>query len=528
MRILFFQDENGLLKRLCHSRPFGIDLLNGLAQQASLEQAPCHLLIPRQWTQDNPQLNALDCFTYETRMWQIPELVGQSDSEDLCILNGNVLLHIDQERLASVLESFAWDIVTIRVNPDLQASKEILKLTPQANVVGFRRFYSPSIEPAHSPSHWPDMLIIKRDTWNTVFADGVFPLDYEQFRSRIDTRQCRLTHLRAGGRRLKMDDEAAVLDCLDGYHPAGSEMTKSPQGAVGLVLTGSHVTIEPGVKLIGPVALSDHVHIESGAVIRRSILAEGVRVQKDQVINNRILFNDMTPEQIAHPAVYITSNDQLDRFQTEYKSWSLWSYARFGKRLFDIIASSIVLMLLIPVFAVVSVVLKLTSPGPLFYKARRQGLHGKDFDCLKFRSMMVAADSIQERLRVVNQVDGPQFKMENDPRITSVGKFLRDTYIDELPQFINVLLGQMSIVGPRPSPENENDSSPAWRDARLSVRPGITGLWQVLRTRKEGADFQEWVYYDTRYVRKLSFRTDLWICWKTAMKLIHSFLGQFG
>ena len=104
--------------------------------------------------------------------------------------------------------------------------------------------------------------------------------------------------------------------------------------------------------------------------------------------------------------------------------------------------------------------IKLTSPGPVFYRARRQGLHGKEFDCLKFRTMMLRADTIQERLRVVNQVDGPQFKIDNDPRISGVGKFLRDTCIDELPQFINVLLGQMSVVGPRPSPENENDSCP--------------------------------------------------------------------
>ena len=113
---------------------------------------------------------------------------------------------------------------------------------------------------------------------------------------------------------------------------------------------------------------------------------------------------------------------------------------------------------------------------------------------------------------MVNQVDGPQFKIDNDPRITGLGQFLRDTCIDELPQFFNVLAGQMSVVGPRPSPENENESCPAWRDARLSVRPGITGLWQLYRTRQEGQDFQEWVYYDTQYVRNVSFRLDLSIC----------------
>ena len=130
-------------------------------------------------------------------------------------------------------------------------------------------------------------------------------------------------------------------------------------------------------------------------------------------------------------------------------------------------------------------------------------------------------------LRFKNQVDGPQFKVENDPRITVVGRFLRNTFIDEIPQFINILTGQMSLVGPRPSPKTENSLCPFWRAARLSVRPGITGLWQVCRTRRPGCDFQEWIYYDTKYVKNLSLGLDLWICWQTARKLVRNFFDQF-
>ena len=528
MRILFFQDENGLLKRLCLSRPFGADFLSVRAQQASLENEISHLLIGRQWIQDNPQLNALDTFTYEGASWTLPDSVMRSRSDEICLLNGASVFTVDELQLRQTLESFSWDIVTIRVSPGLQASKEILKLTSDANVVGFRRFYAPSIEPAHSPSQWPDIVIFKRRIWDKVCEDGVFPLDFDQLRSRIGSRQYQVTHLRAGGQRRPLNTESVFLDCLQEYWSSDPESETVTHQGTGMILTGDNVTIEPNVTLVGPVILSDGVHVKSGAVIRRSILAENTAVQADQVVNNRILFQDTDTSQSNGSVSFVTMEDCRSSFKKEYKNWSLCSYARLGKRIFDLIASSLVLILLIPIFVVVAIVLKLTSPGPLFYKARRQGLHGKEFNCLKFRSMMVAADSMQERLRVVNQVDGPQFKMENDPRITGVGRFLRDTYIDELPQFINVLIGQMSIVGPRPSPENENESSPAWRDARLSVRPGITGLWQVLRTRKEGADFQEWVYYDTRYVRNLSFRTDLWVCWKTAQKLIQSFLGQFG
>ena len=141
--------------------------------------------------------------------------------------------------------------------------------------------------------------------------------------------------------------------------------------------------------------------------------------------------------------------------------------------------------------------------------------------------MLVGADKIQDELRALNQADGPQFNLNDDPRISAVGRFLRNTYIDEIPQFFNVLLGQMSVVGPRPSPESENTLCPPWRDARLSVRPGITGLWQVCRTRQPMKDFQEWIYYDIKYVKNLSFKTDLWICWQTVKKMMKNFIEQF-
>ena len=107
--------------------------------------------------------------------------------------------------------------------------------------------------------------------------------------------------------------------------------------------------------------------------------------------------------------------------------------------------------------------------------------------------------------------------MEHDPRITKVGRVLRKLQLDELPQFFNVLLGQMSVVGPRPSPFSENQYCPGWREARLSVRPGVTGLWQIRRTRADGADFQEWIRYDIEYVEQASFWLDVYIIWKTIM-----------
>lgn len=192
----------------------------------------------------------------------------------------------------------------------------------------------------------------------------------------------------------------------------------------------------------------------------------------------------------------------------------------FGKRVFDIIAALIALTLTLPLYPLVMAAIWLEDGRPFFFGHRRQTRGGQPFACLKFRSMRKDAERIKAQLARQNQADGPQFFIEHDPRLTRVGQFIRRFNIDELPQFINVLLGHMSIVGPRPSPHHENQYCPAWREARLSVRPGITGLWQVRRTRQPGLDFQEWIKFDIEYVRKLSWRLDLLIIWQTVMMIL--------
>jgi lipopolysaccharide/colanic/teichoic acid biosynthesis glycosyltransferase len=134
--------------------------------------------------------------------------------------------------------------------------------------------------------------------------------------------------------------------------------------------------------------------------------------------------------------------------------------------------------------------------------------------------MKNGAEKMNDIIAQLNQVDGPQVYIENDPRITKVGRFLRKYNLDEFPQFWNVIKGDMSIVGPRPSPRKENQYCPAWREARLSVRPGITGLWQIRRTRNKGADFQEWIKYDLEYVENMSLSLDLKIIYKTVEQVI--------
>ena len=208
--------------------------------------------------------------------------------------------------------------------------------------------------------------------------------------------------------------------------------------------------------------------------------------------------------------------DVFDRPAAKTARLSLY---RPVKRLFDIVASAVAIVCLLPLFPFIMLAVYIEDGWPIFFAHTRETLGGRDFPCLKFRSMRNDAEAVKAQLKESNGADGPQFFIENDPRLTRVGRFMRQYHIDELPQFFNVLTGHMSIVGPRPSPREENQYCPSWREARLSVRPGITGLWQVSRTRREGLDFQEWIRYDIEYVDNQSLLQDLRIIWKTVCLL---------
>lgn len=193
------------------------------------------------------------------------------------------------------------------------------------------------------------------------------------------------------------------------------------------------------------------------------------------------------------------------------------SLGRAGKRAFDIVFALVALLFTLPMYPLIMLAIWIEDGRPFFFAHRRESIGGRPFNCVKFRSMRRDAEKIRAELASQNQADGPQFYIENDPRLTRVGRVLRKCFLDELPQFFNVLVGDMSVVGPRPSPREENQFCPAWREARLSVRPGITGLWQVNRTRRLGHDFQEWIKYDLEYVQRYSWWVDLVIICRTLL-----------
>ncbi|MEZ4272502.1 MAG: sugar transferase [Myxococcota bacterium] len=177
------------------------------------------------------------------------------------------------------------------------------------------------------------------------------------------------------------------------------------------------------------------------------------------------------------------------------------------KRLIDIAASSVGLVMLSPLLAAVIAAIKVSSKGPVLFRQTRVGLHGAEFNLLKFRSMVVDAEDLKAKLMKQNEQTGPVFKMRNDPRITSVGRFIRKYSIDELPQLVNVLRGDMSLVGPRPALPKEVEQYKLWQRRRLSVRPGLTCYWQVGGRNEIG--FDEWMRMDLRYIDDWSLATDV-------------------
>ncbi|HWQ91596.1 MAG TPA: sugar transferase, partial [Clostridia bacterium] len=185
------------------------------------------------------------------------------------------------------------------------------------------------------------------------------------------------------------------------------------------------------------------------------------------------------------------------------------------KQLVDFVGALVCVCMLLPLFGIVALLIKLSSPGPVFFRQQRSGLNGRPFTIYKFRTMVTNAEQLKHELAAMNEMSGPVFKVTNDPRVTPLGRFLRKFSIDELPQFFNVLRGEMSLVGPRPLPVDEvkrfNDFA---HRRRLSVKPGLTCLWQI-SGRNNVKDFKDWVRLDLEYIDNWSIWLDFKILFRT-------------
>jgi len=223
------------------------------------------------------------------------------------------------------------------------------------------------------------------------------------------------------------------------------------------------------------------------------------------------LMADFFKTQISRTSV----DDFFGRAIMVFRAVTEASWESVTKQLIDFFGAAVLLTVSAVPLAVFALLVKLTSPGPIFFRQQRSGLNGRPFTLYKFRTMVTNAEQLKHELAAMNEMSGPVFKVVNDPRITRFGRFLRKFSIDELPQLINVLRGEMSLVGPRPFPVDEvkrfNDLA---HRRRLSVKPGLTCLWQV-SGRNQVKDFKDWVRLDLEYIDNWSLWLDLKIICRT-------------
>lgn len=304
------------------------------------------------------------------------------------------------------------------------------------------------------------------------------------------------------------------------------------------VVVGSGSRIGAGALVIGPTAIGENCEVEPNAILDQCVVLAGARVGRgahihDCIVSERSMIEDgavmrgmVVPEKPEEAMEMALSPEKYMPFAssrlTRPLAWPTRArrFYLLAKRAFDIVFAAVGLVISAPFMLPIALAIKLDSPGKVIFRQRRCGLYGREFTMYKFRSMVANAEELKRELVSNNEVDGPMFKIIGDPRITRVGRFFRATNLDELPQLWNVLRGDMSLVGPRPLSMDEMRYNPQWRDIRLSVRPGLTGLWQVEAHSR--VSFADWIRCDLYYVPNLSPWLDLKILFKTGLMALPS------
>jgi lipopolysaccharide/colanic/teichoic acid biosynthesis glycosyltransferase/ADP-glucose pyrophosphorylase len=311
----------------------------------------------------------------------------------------------------------------------------------------------------------------------------------------------------------RVDTAVAAL----GGYPA--RVTVSP------VIQAPSSTIHDGAMVIGPTAIGAGCSIGRNAIVNASVLLDGCKVGAGAHLTGCVLGEGaVVPDGAAFHNVIVRSKTQKAEAEPlvvdstdigasclcssrETVTSRMTKNSRFIKRVFDMVFSASSLLVLAPLMAAIAIWIKLDSPGEVIFRQRRCAENGKEFTMYKFRSMVDNAEEVKREIQVLNEVDGPMFKLSKDPRATRAGWILRATNLDELPQLWNIFLGDMSLIGPRPLSWDEMRFNPRWRDVRLSVPQGLIGLWQVKSHSK--ASFADWIRYDMEYVSNWSAWLDL-------------------
>jgi lipopolysaccharide/colanic/teichoic acid biosynthesis glycosyltransferase len=311
------------------------------------------------------------------------------------------------------------------------------------------------------------------------------------------------------------------------FHAGSGSRVHPSASIVGPVVLQDGAEIEAGATLIGPAVIGKGSRVEAGATVAQSVVGPGLVVPSGTTLRHRVFLGDSEPGETgsARGGPSEGGADESD-WETTPLGLSADTPRRSlypsVKRAIDATAAALGLVLLAPLGLLIAALIRLESKGPVHFGHVREGMGGRPFRCWKFRTMIPGADQQQRKLSRMNQVDGPQFKVERDPRRTRMGRLLSATNLDEIPQLWNVMVGEMSLVGPRPSPFRENQVCVPWREGRLSVRPGVTGLWQICRHDRDKGDFHQWIYFDLLYVRNLSLWLDIKILALTPLSFVRS------
>jgi exopolysaccharide biosynthesis polyprenyl glycosylphosphotransferase len=310
-----------------------------------------------------------------------------------------------------------------------------------------------------------------------------------------------------------------------GANPAGREIARELAQrcqVVGLVDNGSDLPAGDALALLGPMASLERLVQQHGVDEIVVALPPSRREQLGRIIARGFArpvqvkfvadFGDLLPERLE--LYHVGGRPYIGFAPAARVTWL--------KRAFDLLFGMLALIGLAPFMLAIAVAIRLDSPGPIFFRQERVGKDGKRFRMIKFRSMRVDADRLLETLRASNEATGPLFKMRNDPRVTRVGRLLRRSSLDELPQLFNVLIGDMSLVGPRPPVPKEVSEYEDWALGRLRAMPGMTGLWQV--SGRSDVPFHDMVRLDLHYIRNWS----LWLDLEIILRTVPAVLGNRG
>ncbi len=495
----------------------------------------------------NPEMEYQVRETHFGTAGSLREVADVLQGEPFWLANGELLVDINLADLLSFHQEQKVQ-ATVAVLPVLEAAweKERVELDAQQEVKVIHRIH-PAQE-RRSMLRPAGLYLFEPEILEYIPQDGYFDLKEQLFPLLYEKGGAAVTWEIAGYSRTisSLDDYFfANLDVLlgrvDFVNATNGKNHKNPPALDASVRLYPPYVMKPGTKIgsealiLGPTAIGQGCEIEPNCIINecvildqakigrgtylsRCIVGEGTLVKNGSILYETALqksANGNGDSQVLRLREPAHRDPQAAVKHQEWKTPAGPFYLKI-KRMLDIFLSTLFLLISSPFMLFIALAIKLDSTGPVIFRQERSGLKGRQFTMFKFRSMVENAEEEKLQLMELNEVDGPMFKITQDPRITKVGKFLRDINLDELPQLFNILKGDMSLVGPRPLSLDEMRYNPRWRDARMAVRPGMTGLWQVEAHTK--LEFNEWIRQDLDYVHNVSLGLDLNILYRTLRK----------